>query len=249
MGKMQMRAGIAMIELIFAIVIMGIVLMSAPMLISTATKSGYVALQQESIAAASSEIGMILTLHWDGEAVGQDMTAPILTTTGDSGLNEILDGAGNPTIGTRAGTPASSQRSFLTSLGGRRDATVTADFGTAAGADREDIDDYSGVSSVLTAVSSANMGEGDYIDQNITILTTVSYINDTPTGGSYSGSSSTLTLNNPFNRGAGAGTTSSIKLVNIKLTTNNTSPELEKTIILNAFTCNIGTYELNERTF
>lgn len=248
MGKMQMRAGIAMIELIFAIVIMGIVLMSAPMIISSATKSGYVALQQESIAAASSEIGMILTLHWDGAAVGQDMTAPILIASGDDDLNETLDGAGNPTIGTRAGTPASSQRSFLTSLGGRRNATATANFGTVSGADREDIDDFSGVSSVLTPASTASMEEGDYIDQNITILTTVSYINDTPTSGSYSGSSSTLTLNNPFNRGAVAGTTN-IKSVNIRLTTNNTSPELNKTIILNAFTCNIGTYELNERTF
>jgi len=249
MRKIDMRAGIAMIELIFAIVVMGIVLMSAPMLISTATKSGYVALQQEAIAAASSEIGMILTLHWDGQAVGQDMDAPILSTAGDTDLNETLDGAGNPTIGTRAGTPASSQRSFLTALGGRRSATATTDFGTTPGDDMDDIDDFSGGSSTLTAVSSASMGEGDYIDQDINILTTVSYINDTPTGGSYAGSSSTITLNNPFNRGAGAGATSNIKLVNIRLTTDNTSPELNKTIILNAFTCNIGTYELKERTF
>ncbi len=44
------RPAIAMIELIFAIVIIGIVLMSVPQLISTAAKSGYVTIQQEAIS-------------------------------------------------------------------------------------------------------------------------------------------------------------------------------------------------------
>jgi len=44
------RKAIAMIELIFAIVVMGIVMLSAPMLVNKATQSSYVALQQESIA-------------------------------------------------------------------------------------------------------------------------------------------------------------------------------------------------------
>ncbi len=243
MKKTQMRAAIAMIELIFAIVIMGIVLMSAPMLIDTAAKSTYVALQQESIAAASSEIGLILTHHWDEGDTDLNETAPILGTLGNSGLNE----KGN--TGRRAGTPESSRRSFYTSLGEDINASIKADF-TAEG-DLDDIDDFDGGDTELKIYDAENTTArvGDYVDTDITIRTTVSYISDVPTNGAtYLGSSSSLTLNNPFNTSAAAAT-SNIKLVNVVLTTNNTVAELNKTITLNAFSCNIGTYHLNRKSF
>ncbi len=243
MKKTQMRAAIAMIELIFAIVIMGIVLMSAPMLIDTAAKSTYVALQQESIAAASSEIGLILTHHWDEGNTDLNKSAPILVTQGNSGLNE----KGN--TGRRAGTPESSRRSFYTSLGEDINASIKADF-TAEG-DLDDIDDFDGGDTELKIYDAENTTArvGDYVDTDITIRTTVSYISDVPTNGAtYLGSSSSLTLNNPFNTSAAAAT-SNIKLVNVVLTTNNTVAELNKTITLNAFSCNIGTYHLNRKSF
>ena len=76
-----MRPAIAMIELIFAIVIMGIILMSAPMLISTATKSGYVAIQQEAINEAASQINMIMGYHWDEGSSNEFFIDPILTVS------------------------------------------------------------------------------------------------------------------------------------------------------------------------
>jgi len=239
-----MRAAIAMIELIFAIVVMGIVLMSAPMLISTATKSGYVALQQESIAAASSEIGLILTHHWDEGNTDLNETAPILGALGNSDLNE------NGNTGRRAGTPESSKRSFFTSLGGEVNATASASLGNDAG-DSDDLDDFAGTTTTLQQYMAENTttAVGDYIDQDIRIQTTVSYINDVPDLGSYAGSASTLTLDDPFNRGAGTGDTSNIKLITVTLTTDNNSSELNKTIVLQAFSCNIGTFELNKRSF
>ncbi len=255
MKKTEMRTAIAMIELIFAIVVMAIVLMSAPMLISTATKSGYVALQQESIAAASSEIGMILTRHWDERNTDQNLSGPILRAAGNSDLNESTNAAGDPT-GRRAGTPASSERSFLTSVGGagggRLDATPSASLGDDSG-DRDDLDDFDGNTTRLQQylLENTTTAVGDYIDQNISIQTTVSYIDDNPDIGSssYAGSASTLTLNDPFNRGSGTGDTSNIKLVTVTLTTNNTAVELNKTIVLQAFSCNIGTYNLNTKDF
>ncbi len=221
------------------------------MLIQVATKSAYVALQQESIAVAASEIGMILTHHWDEEDTDENLSAPILKTNGDSDLNaEKLYPDGNST-GVRVGTPSSSKRSFFTSLSSARlDASTTANFTTEG--DFNDIDDFNGNDSALTIYNSEDteVSIGDYIDTNITIRTTVSYIDDTPTGGTYAGSSSTITLNNPFNRTAvAAGNTSNIKFVNIRLTTDSDISELNKTIILNAFSCNIGTYTLDERSF
>ncbi len=82
------RPAIAMIELIFAIVIMGIVLMSAPMLISVATKSGYVAILQEAIHEASSQVNMIAGYHWDENDADELFLDPILgVSAGSSDLD------------------------------------------------------------------------------------------------------------------------------------------------------------------
>jgi hypothetical protein len=240
--RVPMRNAIAMIELIFAIVVMGIVLMSAPMLISVATKSGYVALQQEAIAAASSEIGLILTRHWDEGDTDINKTAPILVTAGgDVDLNE------EGTTGRRAGTPHESVRTFITSLGER----IAASTNFTVEGDFDDVDDYDGhISSLHTYNSeSTTTKTGDYVDANITILSTVTYLEDNSSNGtSYKSGGPKLTYNNPFAR---ATTTipTNIKQVHIRLTTTNTAAELDKTIEMNAFTCNIGTYELRERNF
>ncbi len=240
--RIPMRNAIAMIELIFAIVVMGIVLMSAPMLVSVATKSGYVALQQEAIAAASSEIGLILTRHWDEGDTDFNKTAPILVTSGgDVDLNE------NGTTGRRAGTPPTSRRTFVTSVGGR----IPASTNFTTEGDFDDVDDYDGHISRLHIYNSENTTAktGDYVDANITIVSTVTYLEDNSSNGvSYKSGGPLLTYNNPFARVATTVPTN-IKQVHIRLTTTNTAAELDKTIEMNAFTCNIGTYELKERNF
>jgi len=236
--KKTMRPAIAMIELIFSLVILAIVLRSAPMLISTATNSGYVALQQEAIATAAAELGMILTNHWDEGDTNTSNTAPILVTLGDVELNV------DPTTGRRAGTPSSSHRTFISALGTTLiSATSSANLGNDG--DIDDIDDYAtGVGSGFVDLNTTTNDEGDLIDKDMSILTTVTYISDTA---AYN-TGTTLTFNNPFNT-ASAADTSNIKYINVTLTTTNTTEELAKTISLNAFSCNIGTYQLNERTF
>ena len=243
-----MRKAIAMIELIFAIVIMGIVMMSAPMLISTSTKSGYVALQQESIAAVSTEIGMILTHHWDDANTDENRSAPILLTNGDSGLNESTYADGNAN-GVRAGTDKYSKRNFITSTGERLSASTV--LGTDAATDpngNDDIDDFIGTDvGALNNVETKSTEEGDYIDRNITFTTNVTYMNDSPTvGTTYVGSGNSLTLD--FNTTAAPSTTN-IKRVSVILKTTLTDEEMAKEIILQAFSCNIGTFELEEEVY
>lgn len=241
MIRMRTRKAIAMIELIFAIVVIGLILMTAPMVISTATKSGYVALQQESIAAASSEIGMILTHHWDEEDTDQNLSAPVLQTAGDNALNELF-----PT-GLRAGTSIYSKRTFLTSLGGRLNATAVGNLGHDLN-DRDDIDDFTTLSSTLYEEESTTSSDGDYIDKDIVLTTTVDYISDTPTSGSYVGAGTSIGFDLDTSAAA-SGDTTNIKRVVVNLTTTKTDEEMDKSIVLRAFSCNIGTYELEERTF
>jgi hypothetical protein len=239
----NLRHAIAMIELIFAIVIIGIVLMAAPTLISQATSSGLVALQQEAIAAAGTQIGMVLTRHWDEGDTNASLESPILITNGDAQLAEGVDADGNLT-GRRAGTPLLSHRSFLTSLGTRLNATAAAAFTGDGGTD--DIDDFDGVTDTLAAVSATTTVAGDYVDTSLQLQSSVSYISDAPSAGTYN--SEIMSLNDPF--GATAANTTNIKRVSVTVTTGDSSPEeLEKNITLNAFSCNIGTHQLAGRSF
>ena len=241
MLKIQLRTGIAMIELIFAIVIMGIVLMSAPMLVSQASKSGLVMVQQEAIAAASTNIGMILTRHWDEQDTNESLESPILVANGSSQLNEAVDADGNLT-GRRAGTPTLSYRSFLTSLGGRLNASST--LGAESG-DDDDIDDFNGQTITLGTPSTTDATTtelGDYADTSLQLTTAVAYISD---GNDYN--SSSMTFHSPFSSAAAG--TSNIKAVSTTATSGSHDAELGTNITLSAFSCNIGIYTLKERSF
>lgn len=232
-----MRNGIAMIELIFAIVVMGIVMLSAPMLISTSVQGGLVAVQQEAIAATSSEMGMILTRDWDEAGTDETTENPILiVTNGDAELDMILGPDGNSS-GRRAGTPETSSRKSFSSVNNvERAATLPGAFETEA--DSDDIDDFDTDTISLTGTRYAF---GDLADVSININTTVSYISDTPSAGDYN--AQTLTLNNPFDNNVTG--TSNIK----SLTALTTSTNLDTSIRLQAFSCNIGTYIIKTRSF
>lgn len=229
-----------MIELIFAIVIMGIILMSAPMLISTAAKSGYVAIQQEAINEAASQVNMIMGYHWDENDADERYLDPILQT---SVVNTDLNESGN--TGRRLGTPQESYRTFIRSDGLRLSASASGP--DAGDTEKDDIDDFAG-STNLIEIESA--GLVDNVEKTtINIATAISYNGDTPVGGGYN--QPTISYN-PFTASGG---TTNIKSIMVTLTsvpsaTVATVPdELKKEIILRAFSCNIGGYKLEERDF
>lgn len=221
------RPAIAMIELIFAIVIMGIVLGSAPMLISTASSTTSVALQQEGINEAASRINMILTYPWDENNTGDLCTPPVLrVTAGDSELD--IDSS----TSRRVGVPLlSNSRSFICGADNNFPASIATD-------GSNDIDDFTAATS-LTDIASGSGGE-DYIEQStVNIATAISFIAD-----SASYASETVT----YAPGTAAGGSSNIKYIQVTLTSSSDVDELDKTISLNAFACNVGgfTYESKE---
>jgi len=236
MNKNTLRPAIAMIELIFAIVIMGIVLMSAPMLISTAAKSGYVAIQQEAINEAASQVNMIMGYQWDKSNTDENYLPPILgVSNGDNDLDEVT------TTGRRLGTPNESYRSFVRADGQRLSASA---LGSADGADtvKDDVDDFDGSTSLIDIEPA---GLVDYVEDNTTIRinTEVRYISDSTTTGS------TITFDPDFITAGSTTTSTNIKRITVKLTSVGAPAELTKEIILHAFSCNIGGYKLEEKDF
>ena len=235
-----MRQAIAMIELIFAIVIMGIVLMSAPMLISTASKSGYVAIQQEAINEASSQVNMILGYYWDESDTNQSEYSAILQTGGDTNLRENNSTA--MLTGRRFGTPNESYRTFLTSDGLRLVASAIGD--DAGDIEEDDMDDFDGTTHLEEIQSSPDVHNVE--TTTIDIDRNVFYMGDTPESGNYiDPGDNELVFNADFSS-TPAGTTN-IKRIEITLTSSSGADELEKKIVLHAFSCNIGSYKLEER--
>jgi len=227
MRMSRKRPAIAMIELIFSIVIMGLVLLSAPMLISTASKSTSVALQQEGINEAAARINMILTYEWDENNANAICAAnPSILHVSGSGDNE-LDPA-------RAGVPAASNSHTFDCGGAELNATA---IGVEAGGIIDDQDDFADVH--LKDVPLGTGGE-DYIEQTtVDIATVVNYATDAAT---YNSSTPQF----DFDPGNSAGTTN-IKAITVTLTSSNGADELDKEITMRAFSCNIGSYRFDGR--
>jgi len=242
------RKAVAMIELIFAIVIMGIALMSAPTLLSQASQGSMSAVQQEAIVACATEINMIMTRQWDENDTNESDYAPILVVDENiTALNEAVGTDGNLT-GRRIGTPQSSSRSFITANGTRLNASLITALGPDSNdnGDYDDIDDFNGKTTTLvlgTTGDNTNTETGDYIDTSLSMDTNVTYKQSPTTG--YN--SDTISLNQPFANNAPA--SSNIKSISTKITSSQHDNTLHTNITLKAFMCNIGTYVLKRRTF
>ncbi len=227
-----MRKAIAMIELIFAIVIIGISLLSIPNLLMVSSNSTLITLQQESIAMAASHTNALMTYAWDEQntdSIGL-YTGKKLNANGHVLLNTIGAGLSPALLGAR-------KRLFdvanASAIGNDTNATVTDT--------NDDIDDFNGLTfNTIDAViggAKNNASDGEYIDVNISQTTTVSYGTDTASYGSLTG---IFSFSTPFSLPAPAGTTN-IKLITTTLTSNSTATELNtKRIRLYAFVCNIG---------
>ncbi len=233
------RRAVAMIELIFAIVVIGIAMLSIPTLISTATQSSAVVLQQEAINEAAAKANSILSYHWDEADSDEKFIDPILIVS--AGAAELQD---YNSTGRRRGTPINSLRTFVRADGIRLPASTV--LGLESGeTEQDDMDDFNGEDVGLTLVESAT---SDYVEKNTTsIKTAVKYMPDM--GGASSFQTTSLIFNPDFTTPVPAGKSSNIKLISVTLTSTSGIQELSKTIVLRSFGCNIGAVELEERKF
>jgi hypothetical protein len=242
---MPLRRGIAMIELIFAIVIMGLVLMTAPMMISTATRSSMQAISQESIAIAAAHANALMTYAWD-EQNTQGGQLGVLET---NSTNTVLEDRAE--LNNTSGASRARQIGAFAVLDSQFGKGVDPE-GNGTEMFEDDLDDFHNTDTNLTVANKKKVGratnesyEGEYIDQNITIHTEVVYLADSASSPDFStctmATGAGCAYSNPAVVTSG---TTNVKQFTVKLTTdlNNTSvDEIEnKEIILKGFMCNIG---------
>jgi len=218
--NIKTKKAVAMIELIFALVVMGIALMSAPMLIHQSIKSSNVALQQEAIVAAASQTAIILSTHWDEENSNVPAGESPILNANRAAFN--FPPAGLTDVFGRTSDDGGNILEPSAHIGADANELVYTDF--------DDVDDYDGSNFGLMLYNAENttVNAGEYADTNITIATTVAYTQE--------GAVTTNTI---------GGVVSNIKLITVNLTSNQVDvPELAKDITMQAFSCNIGTYAI-----
>jgi len=232
------RPAIAMIELIFSIVIMGIALMSAPMLISTASTSAQATFQQESIAIIASHTNALLSYAWDEQDTESVNNYTILDTNSS---NIQLDTVRRTVSNFLAGKARTLPLPGPTLMAATPKGNFANPLAEGNETSQDDVDDFDGNDSILDTVYAASqIIDGDYMDKNITIHTKVDYMDAQDSSGDFSsctGSGCTYSHSTGFQSVAAAAGTRNIKLITTTLTSTNV---LDKNITLRAFMCNIG---------
>jgi len=218
-----MKKAMAMIELVFAIVIMGIAVMSLPLILTQVQNSNSFALRQEVILSIKTKLSYILAYQWDQNTY--DATADIERVLNVLNIPASADTAtdfNTSTIRRKGHVLADGRRRLWDDLNA---STPKANFGTVGMP--LDIDDFDGKNEnkTITALD-------DFI-YNLTLRTTVNYMIDTlPVGNSYVNNGITFIFdpdNNTTNR-------TNIKMIQVTATATG----LDNPISMFAFSSNIG---------
>jgi hypothetical protein len=175
---------------------------------------------------------MVLTYDWDDNNINVPCgdTPSILHTNGANALKIVS------ATNTRIGVPANSN-SHTFNCGGPQQFNASP-IGQELPNTIDDIDDFNNVG--LTLVINSGSGGKDYIENpdttgnTVQIGTTINYVDD---DADYD---KEFAFN--FDSGSAPAGTTNIKAINVILTSSSTEKELEKNIVMQAFSCNIGSY-------
>jgi len=172
-------------------------------------------------------MSLILTNRWDEANTDPRLPAIILET------NSTTTGL------TQATRTNLKSRTFFSSTGGTKSASASSTFQSSVDGDivDDDIDD-------VASVTAGHVEDGtqDLID-TISVSTSVSYLDDS--SGNWNNPSTTY--DDPFS--ATSTLSTNVKGIEMTLISGGTTPELQKTIKLKAFSCNIGSYQLERKEF
>ncbi len=220
----MVKKGFTFIELIIAIVVIGIALMSVPLLLSQSSRSDEFSINQEAILAATTKMGDILTYPWN-DTNSSGVLHVFDVTKGDSELNRTATDK-NRRIGH---FKEKYRRKFYDQI-----TEANSTLGHDKDNDFNDIDDFNGQSTLVTGG-----GSGDYLmDLNLSV--SVFYIRNDDVNYSQ----------HPLNLGelniSSHTPTTNIKMVEVNVSDNHTG---DRITTLKAFSCNIGSYQLLYRTF
>jgi len=218
-----------MIELIFAIVIMGVAFTAAPLLITQVKKVSIFSIKQEGINLVATHVNLIMSHNWDDKNTRALSLNNVLNTV--SGADSLKFNALTGYRGERTGFKNTRLFSLTKVFKPSTKMEVEYDKNTTNFID--DIDDFHGSAGGLILTEEASTK--DYVDKTVSINTTIGYR-------IYKGD---FNLKNIVVENNGTSATSTdFKYISSTLTSKDDNLKDVK-LVLDAFSSNIGSYSLN----
>lgn len=212
-----MRKAASMLELVIAIVVMGIAVSALPLILTQSQNSNALALQQEAIMATKAKISYILAYEWDANSYDASAgVSRVLNTTSSASAHDAFDTTSTRRIGH---VGADKRRKLKDTNSTTRMATLISNDGLI------DIDDFDYVPDENISISN----QDDYIF-SILLNPAISYISDGNNSLDYNSSiigfnfSTTPITSDPTN----------IKMITVTTTVN------DRNITMRAYASNIG---------
>jgi len=217
-----LRKGASILELVIAIVVMGIAMMTLPLMLTTTQNNNIFAMRQEAIYVARTQLGDMLTYYWDEHSIDSNLNIGVLDTNSTNSNFER-----NSTMRRIGHVKGNKRRKYFAS---QIYATTPINLGKDINETTpNDIDDFNSPIPV-TIQHIANTLDYRY---DLSMTTTVSYVNDNFTDGTLF----TFDIND------------SNRSTNIKMTKLTITNGADFNMTLRAYSCNIGANQLLRRNF
>ena len=242
--KVKLRTAFTMIELIFAIVIISITMLTLPNVLLRDASDQEQNLVQEGILITTTKIAQILTFPWDAQSqppgVGPFSTSQALGTNGDAELARTVVAGVNTDF--RVGHFQDAMRRRMSPASAPRNASAIP---AAAVNPATNISDFNDPAAVAAVVGGAALSATGFKKQYL-FTNTVAYVSDTAT---YANTNIVF----DFSTAAVAGPTS-IKMVQVDtdqldITDDPANPTTTRILQLTSFSSNIGEAEFYTRRY
>jgi len=231
-----MRKAVSLIELIIAIVVMGIAVMSLPLILTQTQSNNALALQQEAILSTKAKIEFISSYPWDQNSWdGTGSIFRVLDTTDSPSADNAFD-VNTTTDIRRIGHIQTDKRRRLWDVGNANRAPNNE---VTAAPNEDDIDDFNNHTD--NNITIADPTQMDYIFA-LTMTPEIVYLRDTAIGG-YNGTTV------QFDFDATNTETNTSKPTNIKMITVRTVSQVgnDVNVSLRSFASNIGQSKISKR--
>lgn len=231
-----------MIELIFAIVIIGIVSISLPVIMVNNAKNVESNLIQEAILIVATKAGQVLTYPWDENS--RNPFSFILAKTDALNINEATIEAelDRNVSDYRRGHFQQALRRKLTPLSSERNATDNILLGPDSNETTfDDLDDFNGQSVVITHIA-----EGGY-KNDYNVSAAIIYIDD---NANYAAAGGTTALTFNFTN-TDIGRATNIKMIELNVRARDDAGNwpVQPDILFRSFASNIGETDFYKRTY
>ncbi len=232
-----MRKGISLIELVLAIVVVAISVMSVPMMLQQGAKNDNFSMMQEAILAARTKMGNILSYQWDDNARDGNNTEGRLRTLDVYSGAAALDRNDTYYDERRIGHVFGDLRRKMMAVPTYPSSSVDTNI--------SDINDFDNLSTTLASSGASSATDNfDYLDRDLNLTTHVYYISDATVAGT---DYNATTISFVFDPSTKKSITNNADSTSIKMVELEVTSDTYQGFLFRAFSCNLGEVDLLEK--